>query len=269
MNKIIAIASHKGGVGKTTTVLNLGFSLNQLGQKVMLIDGDPQGGIAIASNLKKRTTLGIINLLKNDARPEDVIIPTRDKTMSVVGIGAIEPEDVLFLEKEALRGNLGRIIQSISDGFDYILLDSPAGLGGIVTALLTASSGVIIPINCRSIVVKTIPGFLKLINRVRDKLNPSLRIEGMLINMFNENNRSETEVYNEVMKQFPQTVFFNTLIPFDENVERASIKAVPVGVLPKAQNIARAYINLATELKIREIQGNMGGFADEYAEGLF
>ena len=269
MKKIIAIASHKGGVGKTTTVLNLGFSLNQLGQKVMLIDGDPQGGIAIASNLKKRTTLGIINLLKNDASPKDVIIPTRDKTMSVVGIGAIEPEDVLFMEKEALRGNLGRIIQSISDGFDYVLLDSPAGLGGVVTALLTVSDGVIIPINCHSLVVKTIPSFLKLINRVRDKLNPSLRIEGMLINMFNEKKTAETEVYNEMMKQFPPTVFFNTLIPFDENVEGASIKAIPVGMLPEAQNIARAYIDLATELRIREIQVNMGGVADEYAEGLF
>ncbi len=269
MNKIIAIASHKGGVGKTTTVLNLGFSLNQLGQKVMLIDGDPQGGIAIASNLKKRTTLGIINLLKNDASPKDVIIPTRDKNMSVVGIGAIEPEDVLFIEKEALRGNLGRIIQTISDGFDYILLDSPAGMGGIVTALLTVSSGVIIPINCRSIVVKSIPGFLKLINRLRDKLNQSLRIEGMLINMFDQNKTSETEVYNEIMKQFPPTVFFDTLIPFDENVERASIKAIPVGMLPEAQKIARAYIDLAAEIKVREIQVNIGGVKDEYAEGLF
>ncbi len=269
MNKIIAIASHKGGVGKTTTVLNLGFSLNKLGQKVMLIDCDPQGGIAIASNLKNRNVLGIINLLKNDASPKDVITSTRNKTMSVVGIGSIEPEDVLFIEKEALRGNLGRIIQSISDGFDYILLDSPAGLGGIVTALLTVSSGVIIPINCRSLIVKTIPSLLKLINRVRDKLNPSLRIEGMLINMFNETKTSEIEVYNEIIKQFPTTVFFNTLIPFDENVERASINAIPVGMLPKAQNIARAYIDLAAELKIREIQENMGGVVNEYSEGLF
>jgi len=91
----------------------------------------------------------------------------------------------------------------------------------------------------------------------------------MLINMFNGKKAAETQVYNEIMKQFPPTVFFNTLIPFDENVEGASIKAIPVGMLPEAQNIARAYIDLATELKIREIQVNKGGVADEYAEGLF
>ncbi len=269
MNKIIVIASHKGGVGKTTTVLNLGFSLSQLGQKVLIIDSDPQGGIAIASNLKKRTTLGVINLLKNNARRKDVLIPTRDKTMSVVGMGAVDPEDVLLLEKEALRGNLGRAVQSLAKGYDYIIVDSPAGMGGLATALLTVSQGVIIPINCRSIVVKTIPGFLKLVNRVRDEFNPSLRIEGMLINMYNSNNPSETEIYNEMMEQFPPAVFFNTLIPYDERVEQASIKAIPVGLLPEASNIARAYIDLATEFKIREIQENRGGVVDEYAEGLF
>jgi len=269
MGKIIAVASHKGGVGKTTLVLNLGYSLNRLGQRVLLVDADPQGGIAIASNLKKRTLKGIINLLKKDAEPGDIIIPTRDKTLSVAGIGDLESEDIFFIEKEALRGNLGRVIKSIAHGFDYILIDAPAGLGGLVTGLLTISDGVIITINCRSITVKTLPAFLKLVGKVRKDLNQGLRVKGIIINMFNEQNAYEQEVYKEIKQQFHPSVLFETHIPADDNFELASIKALPLALLPEGNVTASAYINLAIEFIKREIMDKIGGASDELTEGLF
>ena len=150
MARVITVASQKGGVGKTTTVLNLGFSLSCLGQKVVLIDGDPQGGMTVASNLKKRTQSGLVNLLRNDSRFEDVVIPTRYETMALVGTGATDPKDALYFEKEARGGNLRKIIGSIAEGYDYAIIDAPAGMGSIAAVLLAMSNSVLIPVNCRT-----------------------------------------------------------------------------------------------------------------------
>ncbi len=266
MGKIITVASHKGGVGKTTTALNLGFSLSRFGQKVLLVDADPQGGLALASNLKKRTNKGLIDLLKNNSAPKDVVISTRDKTMGVVGIGTTEPEDVFLFEKEARSGILGKMIRSLTEGYDYVFIDAPAGTGSIVTALLSISSSILMPINCRVIAVKTLPGFLKLIQRIRTKLNTELRIEGIVITMADDR-ESELEVYEEIRNSFPPSIIFETFIPFDENFETASSKAIPVGMLTGGEESAKAYMDLAIELKTRELHDSQKGISNE--EGLF
>lgn len=268
MGKIISVASHKGGVGKTTTALNLGFSLSRFGQKILLVDADPQGALALASNLKKRTNKGLINLIKNDSKPRDVLVSTRDKTMGVVGIGDMEPEDVFLFEKEARSGNLGKTIRSITEGYDYVFIDAPAGTGSIVTALLSISSSVLMPINCKAIAVKTLPGFLKLVQRIRTKLNTDLRVEGIVITMA-DNQESGLEVYDEIRNSFPPSILFESYIPFDESFEIASLKAVPVGMLSGGEEPARSYMDLAIELKTRELHDSKKGIKDEEVEGLF
>lgn len=269
MTKIITVASQKGGVGKTTTVLNLGYSMSRLGQRVLLVDGDPQGGMAIASNLKRRTTLGLINLLKNNSTPEDVIIPTRDETLAIVGSGASGPEDTLIFETEARKGNLGKAIRSIAESYDYVFVDSPAGTGSIVTMLLAASHSVVMPVNCRTIALKTLPSFLKLTKKIRQSLNSDLRIEGIVFTMLNNRNPSELKVYEEVRKQFPESVIFKTTIPLDEHFETASANAVPVGMLPGGEEAARSFMDLAMEMKVRELQDRARGISDENVDGLF
>ena len=268
MGKIITVASHKGGVGKTTTVLNLGFSLSRFGQKVLLMDSDPQGAIGITSNLKKRTSKGLINLLKKDAKPEDVIITTKDKTMGVLGIGSLEPEDVFLLEKEARRGTLGKIIRSVAKEYDYAFIDSPAGIGTIVASVLSVSDSVLMPINCRTIAVKTLPSFLKLIQRLRGKINTNLRLEGIVITMTDDMD-SGRAVFEEITNSFPPSVIFETFIPLDESFEIASSKAIPVGMLRGGEETAQAYMNLAIEFKKRELSDSTRGAKDEDVEGLF
>ncbi len=253
MGKIICVASHKGGVGKTTTVLNLGFSLSRFGEKVLIVDADPQGGIAAASNLKKRTKRGLVDLLRGKTKPDEVVVPTRDKKMSVLGAGATEPEDALFLEKEVRKGAIGKTIRSVSDEFGYTLIDAPAGTGGIVTALLGASDSVLVPITCSALAVRTLPMMLKLLRRIRKRLNPMLLLEGVLVTMLDDR-RTSLEIYDEITGEFPASVPFRTVIPYDENFEIASAKSVPVAMLPGADEAARAYVDLTIELKTREME---------------
>jgi chromosome partitioning protein len=269
MGKIITVSSHKGGVGKTTTVLNLGYSLSRLGQKVLLVDADPQGGMTIASNLKKQTTLGLVDLQRDPSKAASIIMPTRDQTMALVGTGISEPKDVFFFEKEVRKGNLGKSIRSMAGMYDYAFIDAPAGIGSVVTMLLAISDSVLIPMNCRTLAVKTFPSFLRLIQNVKGKINSDLRLEGVLMTMMDHKNPSELKVGEEVRSAFPQAVFFETIIPFDDYFEKSNASALPVAFLPEAKEATRSYMDLALELKIRETQDSARGESDEQVEGLF
>ena len=263
MGKIIAIASQKGGVGKTITALNLGHCMSRLGSRIMLIDGDPQGGMGITSNLSKQTDLGLMNLLKNEAKPEEIIFTTKEKTMSVVWLGSIQPSEVLFLESEARSGTFGMLIRSLTEGYDYIIIDAPAGVGGIAASLLSISDSVIMAINCRAISLKTIPLFLKLIKSIKSDLNPRLLFEGALITMFDSKKDLERQILGQIRKSLPNDAFFKTMIPYDEYYEKASLHSVPIAMMPKGVQAARPYFELALELKEKELMVEKEGEGDE------
>ena len=269
MGKIISIASQKGGVGKTTTALNLGFSLSRFGSRVLLVDGDPQGGMTIASNVKRRTSLGIIDLLKGEHGLSDIVMRSRDRTLSVAGIGRLEPEDIFLLEAAATDGRLGQVLTTIATGFDYVLLDAPAGVGGIVTSLLSVSDSVILVVLCKMLSLKTLPSFLTLTKWVRDHKNPRLKLEGVLFSMMDRRNPLEAELLVEFKSSLPEEIFFKTLIPFEEVIEKASNRSFPVALMPDSQQANKHYIDLALELKEREIASQQGGEGDEQATGLF
>ncbi len=269
MGKIITVASQKGGVGKTTTALNLAFGLSRLGGRTLIIDSDPQGGIAIASNLKKKTDRGLIDILKNECAPQDVVMYTRDGTLAVVGVGVLDPLDVVKLENEARRGNLGALVRALAEGFDYAIVDAPAGVGGIVTSMLGASDSVILAVHPRNLSLKTLPSFLKALKWTKRNFNPGLRLEGILLTMFDARNAAEAKALEEIKNVFPEEIFFKTAIPLDGRFEEASLRAVPVSMLPGGQEAARYYLDLTLELKERELFEKMKGDEDEDATGLF
>lgn len=269
MRRIITIASQKGGVGKTTAALNMGYNLSRLGGRVLVVDCDPQGGIAVASNLKKRTSKGLVNVLRNECRPSEIVMTTRENTLAIAGIGSLEPEDALYFEAESAKGRLRDLLRELASDFSYVIIDAPAGVGAIVTALLSASDSVIMVTQCRTLSLKTLPAFLKLVHWIREKKNPSLHFEGIIINMIDSQNPYELQLYDEAQKMFPPDAFFRTTIPYDRSFEQASSKAVPVSLLKGGQDAARNYMDLAMELKERELRREIGGARDEDVEGLF
>jgi len=267
MNRIITIASNKGGVGKTTTALNLGYSLSRLGNEVLLLDGDLQGGIESSTNLKKVTSQGLIACLRGQATLADLVRYTRTQSMAVVGLGVTGADDVFVLEQAAATGRLGTMITELSRAFDYVLIDVPAGFGGTVQTYLQVSDGVLLVLNCRSLTVKTLPPFLKVLKGIQER-NPSLRLEGVLLTMINRKSIRDINMMSELRKMLPAEVMLRSTIPANDLFERASLRSIPVGMLPDSQSAARPYIDLAIEVKERELERSSEEVTDD-DEGLF
>ncbi len=249
MKKTIAIVSQKGGVGKTTTALNLGYSLSLTGAKVLIIDGDPQGGVALAINLKTRTAKGLVHALKKDSsEAKDIIEFIKEDSLAVVGVGIEQPEDIHFFEQTADDGSLGKLVKSLAGDFDYVLIDAPVGVGRIVKALLGVSSTYLLLINCKAGTVKSLPKIIKLAEWLKKNVNRKLELEGMVTTMFDSTSPSEQKIYNHFKARLPDEYFLKTVIPFDTRFELASIKAIPVALLADGHEVAKPYMQLATEI---------------------
>ncbi|MCC6528047.1 MAG: ParA family protein [Polyangiaceae bacterium] len=266
MGTILTIASQKGGVGKTTTALNLGYSLSRLGGSVLVVDGDPQASLGIASNLKQRTKLGLFDVLVGRATPAELVTPTRHAPLAFVGMGSVGPAELPALEEAARDGRLGALVRALATGHDHTLIDAPAGAGAITMALLAASASVILPVQPRALSLKTISAFLKVIHFTRRTENPALSLAGVLVTMFDAARRADVAAIEEVRATFPPEVMFRTTIPLDDTLEPASLRAVPAWFLPEAERAARSYMDLALELKARALEGEL---SDGAAASLF
>ena len=269
MGRIITIASQKGGVGKTTSTLNLGYSLSSMGNRVLLLDCDPQGGITLATNLKKRTDRGLINLLVEGATADQIVMTTRSGNLSVAGIGKLEPDDVFMLDEFARNGRLAAAVKQLAEGFDYLIIDSPAGVGSLVTSLMLASDAVLPVVICRALSIKSLPVLLNLVHWVREHHNPDLLLEGVLLTMYDENSELEKGLSQELRDSLPAELFYRTTIPLRPAFERASVRSIPVGMLADGQEEAKHYMNLAWELKERELGRKVAGGDNESDSGLF
>lgn len=266
MGRKIIVASQKGGVGKTTTSLNLAFSLSRFGDRVLVIDADPQGSLAVASNLRTKTNAGLVDVLRGNARPSDVMAETRDGSMVFVGPGVHEPEDVLFLEQEAQKGTLAKLIQALAEPFPYTVVDAPSGLGQLVRALMGAVDGVVLPVQPRALSIKTLPTFLRAVRETKRSDGTALRLEGVLLTMVDPMRPADQAMADEIKNSFPAGVFFETQIPTHDLFEEASLRAVPVALLSGGQVAARPFVDLAFELQIKM---PMEGDSDGETAGLF
>ncbi len=266
--RITTIASQKGGVGKTTATLNLGYALSRLSGRVLLVDLDPQGGLAIASNLRKKTTAGIVDVLKNQAQPADVIVESRDGSLAIVGAGTNEPDDVFLLESAAWHGELAECVESIAAPFACTLIDAPAGVGSVVRSALQISNSVILVMNARSMTLKSLPVFLKLIQDVTDGRNPGLKLDGVLLSMVDAANPVENRALEDIRAALPAEVFFKSVIPRDPQFEAASQRMLPVAVVPESAHLGEVFLGLAMEMRQRELSAAAKGGGAE-ADGLF
>ncbi len=247
--RTIAVVNQKGGVGKSTTTVNLGASLAMLGHRVLLVDIDPQGNTTSGLGVDKRSvTRDVYALLLEDSALGEVKLGTEVAGLDIVpattGLAGAEIELVPVLSRET---RLKRALDPVRNDYDYIFIDCPPSLGLLTLNALTAADEVLIPVQAEYYALEGLSQLTAVVSRVRDALNPNLRIAGVLVTMFDGRTRLALEVLDEVVAHFPEQVF-RTQIPRNIRLSEAPSYGKPVALFDVKSRGAQAYLALAREL---------------------
>ena len=249
MSKVISIVNQKGGVGKTTTAVNLAAGLGRQGCKVLLIDIDPQGNSTSGYGLNKRDIrLSSYDVLTKSAKIDEATVETGFEGVSVVpsniDLAGAEIEMIDLPKREAL---LKAAISHVRSKYDYILLDCPPSLGLITLNALTASDTVLVPIQCEYYALEGLSQLMSTVRLIRQKYNPLLELEGVLLTMFDGRLNLTQQVVAEVKKYFPRKVF-KTVIPRTVRLSEAPSFGQPIQYFDRSNKGALAYDALAAEI---------------------
>lgn len=252
MSKIIAIANQKGGVGKTTTTINLAASFAAMQRKVMLIDLDPQGNATVGSGITKSQIVFSSNqVLCQEASLREALI----KTASGFDVLATHQElivaEMQLLQIAQREYRLKTILQTISADYDYILIDCPPSLNILTVNALAAANSVLIPIQCEYFALEGLSALLNTIEQIRSTVNPHLRIEGLLRTMYDGRNRLALDVSAQLLAAFPNQVY-RTVIPRNVRLAEAPSHGAPILLYDGKSQGAVAYLALAGEILRRD-----------------
>jgi len=249
MGKIIAIANQKGGVGKTTTSVNLGAGLAQVGKKVLLIDIDAQGNATTGVGIEKsELDQCIYNVLVEDAEVQEVIQKTATENLDVlpatIQLAGAEIELVPTISREV---RLQRALQPIRNEYDYIIIDCPPSLGLLTINALTAADSVIIPVQCEYYALEGLSQLLNTVRLVQKHLNKNLAIQGVLLTMLDARTNLGIQVIDEVKKYFRDKVY-RSIIPRNVRLSEAPSHGKPIMQYDAKSRGAEVYIDLAEEV---------------------
>ena len=255
MGKIISLVNQKGGVGKTTTSINLSASLALLGKKILLVDLDPQGNTTTGVGINKGDiTKSIYDVLIDQATINEVIVKTKFKNLHVVPATInLAGVDIELLGKSKAEpgftkgGQLKKYLDQIKEYYDFIIIDCPPSLGIITTNALTASDSVIIPVQCEFFALEGIMQLLNTIMLAQKNLNPNLDIEGVLLTMLDSRTNLGLEVVEDIRSYFKERVY-NTIIPRLIRLSEAPSHGKPIIAYDPTSRGSEAYINLAKEV---------------------
>ena len=253
MGKVISVANQKGGVGKTTTTVNLGTILAKRGKKVLLIDADPQGNATSGLGVEKEAEYSTYDILVNDTEMIEALQKSSIRNLLVcpanMNLAGAEVELVSMMSREQ---RLKEKLEEIKDKFDYIFIDCPPSLGLITLNAFTASDSVLIPVQCEYFALEGLGQLLNTIELVRKHLNKKIQIEGALLTMYDVRTNLSNQVVREVKKYFNNKVY-RTVIPRNVRLSEAPSYGMPITEYDPRSKGAKSYVKFAREfLKLNE-----------------
>ena len=252
MGKIIAFANQKGGVGKTTSAVNVAASLGVLGKKVALLDLDPQGNTTSGVGISKKSlTRSMRDALSDGVPLEDILMPTEFENLSVfpANISLAGSEFDLF-QAENSEFHLKELLAPIRDRFDYIIIDCPPSLGMLTVNAMAAADGVVIPMQCEFYALEGLSQLMVTVSRIRQHYNPSLGITGILVTMHNPRLLLSIQVLSELKKYYADKLF-DTTISRNVRLSEAPGFGTPVYYHDKRSKGTEEYLSVAKELLMR------------------